>query len=74
MNGYPWTKETLEIFLAEKCGQNVVCDEPFPVLVKTVSLAKFGILSNAQVYKCADGKIRAALFPFGATPTAGEVS
>jgi hypothetical protein len=76
MRVYPWTKEELETFLSEECGAPVICDEPFPVLAKTVSLAKYALIANAQVYKCEDGKLRAALVPFGAglPVTAGEVS
>lgn len=67
MNGYPWTKETLESFLSDAVGEKVICDEPFPILIKSVSLLHFGIISQAQIYKCADGKIRASLVPFGMT-------
>lgn len=64
---YPWTKESLEEFLAaEMKGKKVVVDEPNPVFVKGVSLAHTGVISVAVIYKGYDSeKLRAVIVPFG---------
>jgi hypothetical protein len=69
-----WTKESLEAFLSKEMGEPVICDEPDPVMYKTISLAHFGVLGMAQVYKGKDGVMKAALVPFGTFLLAQEMA
>lgn len=60
------SKEELEQFLSEHVdGEPVSVVEENPCFVTDVSLAKYGLIGNAVIYKNAEGKLYAVLVPFG---------
>jgi hypothetical protein len=59
-------KAELEKYLSDQVdGKPVYVVEEYPVFVKEVSLLKFGLIGSAMIYQGEDGKLHAALVPFG---------